>query len=75
MSINFELAAAVRRVNAHYTRLPENGDRPLLAESWNGLEAEIDRYSAHGDIDSALLAIANWEASALRAVGAEVDRG
>lgn len=75
MSINTELAAAIRRVNSYYRRLPEHGHRPALADSWNRLEADLDRYSAHGDTEAAAAAIVEWESSALRAIGVEVDRG
>jgi DNA-binding FadR family transcriptional regulator len=59
--INTELAAAVRRVNALYTRIPEQRRPDVNAERWQELEHEIDRACKAGDPDRALRAIAAWE--------------
>lgn len=55
--INYELAVAVRAVNAAYNRLPENA-RPEVP--FNGLDREIDAAIASGDRDRAMAAISSW---------------
>lgn len=46
--INFELAAAVRRVNAALDRIPEDRRPGLSGESWHSLEREPDRACGVG---------------------------
>lgn len=61
--VNYELAAAVRRVNAARSRLPE----PLpdvTGERWHELEREVDRLCGAGDREGALRAISHWEQQA-----------
>ena len=64
-STRCELAAAVRRVNAAYRRVPESARPDINAQTWRDLEAEIDRAAAKGDREVALLAVEKWEANAL----------
>lgn len=56
--INAELAAAVRRVNAAYARLPES-DRPDIG-GWNALDTELDAACASDDRERAVSAIREW---------------
>lgn len=56
--INAELAAAVRRVNAAYVRLPESV-RPDIG-GWNALDAELDAACAGDDRERAVEAIREW---------------
>jgi hypothetical protein len=67
--INAELAAAVRRINALYMRIPE-GRRPNVDGSrWRELEAQIDARCAAGDREGALHAIESWERHAREVLG------
>ena len=60
------LAAAIRRVNAAYNRLPES-DRPEVDnEVWRRMEHAIDDACSVGDLEAALEAISDWETFALR---------
>ncbi len=59
--INFELAAAVRRVNVIRDRIPAVEQPDLAGESWRRLEAELDRASGVGDREAALRAIRKKE--------------
>jgi hypothetical protein len=56
--INAELAAAVRRVNAAYAKLPGSA-RPDIGD-WNDLDAELDAACASDDRDRAITAIRDW---------------
>ena len=55
--INFELAAAVRPVNAALDRIPEDRRPGLSGESWHSLERELDRACGVGDREAAMRAI------------------
>jgi hypothetical protein len=69
--INGELAAAVRRVNAVYSRIPED-DRPdVTGQAWSQLEANLDRSCAAGDYYEARGAIEAWERHAMRVLRGE----
>lgn len=56
--ISAELAAAVRKVNATYSQIPE-ADRPDIG-GWNALDAELDAACAGDDRQRAVAAIKNW---------------
>jgi hypothetical protein len=66
MSVNAELAAAVRRVNALYVRVPEDRWPDVNAERWARLEARIDSALRLGQRTAALRAIEDWERHATR---------
>ncbi len=68
-SINFHLAAAIRRVNSAYYRLPEDRRPDVTGERWTALEREIDEAAEFGDRDRALKAIADWQGHALKIIG------
>jgi hypothetical protein len=68
--IRLELAAAVRRVNAAYARVPEDSWPLVDDERWRTLEAEIDAAIGSEDRARALAAIEAWESHALEALGA-----
>ncbi len=59
--VNFELAAAVRRVNALYRKVPDEHRPDATGERWDALEAELDARCGAGDRAGALRAIADWE--------------
>jgi len=62
--INGELAAAIRRVNALRSSLPDE-HRPIFdLARWRRLEAELRRACTTGDHDCALAAIDRWERQA-----------
>lgn len=62
--VDAELAAAVRRVNADYWRIPEAHRPDVTGERWDALEATLDARCAAGDRQGALDAIAAWEGHA-----------
>lgn len=64
MTVNAELAAAVRRVNALYAALPARFWPEVDGRAWRRLERRIDHCLAAEDRDGALRAIADWEAHA-----------
>ena len=72
-STRCELAAAIRRVNAAFNRCPPSVRPAVDGDAWRDLEAEIDRASAKGDREVALLAIERWESYALGELEAAVD--
>ena len=57
------LAAAIRRVNAAFYRLPE--PRPLLGWVWHQHEREIEAAFAGGDTQRILRSIIAWEEAAV----------
>lgn len=59
--VNYELASAVRRVNALYETVPEDLAPDVTGERWKYLEREIDEACGRGDREAALLAIRRWE--------------
>jgi len=63
--VNAELAAAVRRVNATYSQIPESCRPDIAGERWANLERELDRACGAHDHDAAGLAIETWEAETL----------
>ncbi len=58
-SVREELAAAVRRVNAGYARLPAP-TRESIEIAYGGLGAEVDAAIAAGDRERAEAAIRAW---------------
>ena len=64
-----ELTAALGRVNAAYSRLPEDRRPDIVGEDWLGLESEIDRACAADDREAAAGAIAAWETHARSVFG------
>lgn len=61
MTVNAELAAAIRRVNALWMQVPPRFQPPVDSAAWRRLERQIDRCLAAGDRDGALEAIERWE--------------
>lgn len=59
--MNYELAAAVRRVNTLLAGLPSDLQPDVTSERWHELENELDRACGAGDHDAARQAISRWE--------------
>lgn len=58
--IRAQLAAAVRRVNAEFNRLPTSVQNRIEI-SWHGVDAEVDAAILAGDRPRAEAAIAAWK--------------
>jgi hypothetical protein len=62
--VGYELAAAVRRVNALRQSKPDH-ERPDMSDgAWLRLETELDQACASGHKGDALASIHRWERSA-----------
>ena len=59
-SVNTTLAAAVRRINAIYSQIPEAHRPDVYGSEWLALERDVARRVSLGDETGALLAIAEW---------------
>lgn len=60
-SIQAELAAAVRRVNAAYNRAGEPENARLTGPEWDKAETAVNAAIASGERGPALRAIDTWE--------------
>lgn len=65
ISVRAQLAAAVRRVNAAYNRVPNADEIDVFSAKWRKLESDVDTALAAGDDLKARDAIREWEHHAL----------